>query len=78
MIWRVYARSHAPCDADNPGTLLYHGTYENAGNFYLNVREGWVMMPEGFFPELVGFWMKVLGLAGPGDPTHIHPSDETQ
>lgn len=72
IIWQVHARNRVPCDPNNPGPSLYHGTYENAGNFYINARDGWVMMPEGLLPELVGFWMKVLGLAGPGDPTHVH------
>lgn len=71
VIWRVYARSHTPCDPENPGTPLYHQTHEGGGNFYLNVRDGWVLMPEGRLPQLIGFWMKVLGLAGPGDPTHV-------
>lgn len=37
-----------------------------------NTKEGWVHMPEGAFPELIGFWMEVFGLAGPGSsqPTH--------
>lgn len=70
VTWRVYAKNHAPCDVQNPGPALYHENYENCGNFYLNVRDGWVMMPEGFFPELIGAWMKFLGLAGPGDSTH--------
>lgn len=72
VIWQVHARNRAPCDPAHPGPALYHGSYENAGSFYLNARDGWVMMPEGFYPELVGFWMRALGLAGAGDPTHIH------
>ncbi len=71
VMYTVHARSHAPCDSEKPGGPLYHQTYERGGNFYLNVKDGWVMMPEGFFPEFVGRWMKILGLAGPGDPTHV-------
>lgn len=71
VIYRVYAKNHTPCDAVNPGSALFHGTYENAGNFWLNIKEGWVFMPEGRFPRVVGTWMKVLGLAGAGDPYHI-------
>jgi len=73
VIWRVYADHRAPCTADKPGAPLAHNlAYEGGGNYYLNARDGWVYMPEGRFPDLVGFWMKVLGLAGPGDPTHVH------
>ena len=71
VIYRVYAKNHIPCDAENPGVAMYHGTYENAGNFWLNVKQGWVFMPEGKFPGVIGTWMKVLGLAGEGDPYHI-------
>jgi hypothetical protein len=72
VIWRVTAKNRAPCDPDNPGPPLAHGkSSEGGGNYYLNTREGWVYMPEGRFPELIGFWMKVLGLAGPGDSTHV-------
>ena len=46
--------------------------YDQPGHFFLNTRDGWVYMPEGAFPEFIGFWMKVFGLAGPGasQPTH--------
>ncbi len=72
VIYRVYAKNHAPCDTENPGSALYHNkTYESGGNFWLNVKQGWVFMPEGKFPMVIGFWMKVLGLAGPGDAYHI-------
>lgn len=71
VIYRVYAKNHLPCDTEKPGPALYHVTYENAGNFWLNVKQGWVFMPEGLFPQVIGFWMKVLGLAGAGDPFHI-------
>jgi hypothetical protein len=36
------------------------------GSFFLETTDGWVHVPEGAFPEIVGFWMKVFGLAGPG------------
>ena len=71
VLFTVYAKSHAPCDPLHPGTPLYHHTFERGGVFYLNVKEGWVMMPEGRFPGFIGFWMKVFDLAGPGDPTHV-------
>jgi hypothetical protein len=72
VIWRVYAHNRAPCNPANPGPPLYDKTYETGGNYYLNARDGWVFMPEGMLPDLVGIWMKVLGLAGPGDPTPAH------
>ena len=40
--------------------------YDQPGHFFLDTRAGWVFVPEGFMPDLLGFWMKVYGLAGPG------------
>lgn len=71
VIYTVCAKNRTPCDPAHPGAPLYHQTFERGGNFYLNVRGGWVMVPEGMFPEFIGFWMKVLGQAGPGDSTHV-------
>ena len=71
VIYAVYARNHSPCDPTHPGAPLYHQTYERGGNFYLDMKDGWVFMPEGLFPTFIGQWMKVFGIAGPGDPTHV-------
>jgi hypothetical protein len=71
VLYRVYARSHTPCDPAHPGPAMYHQTYENGGVFYLNVKDGWVWVPEEAFPEVIGNWMKKLDLAGPGNPYHV-------
>ncbi len=71
VVFTVYAQNHIPCDPENPGPALHHQTYESGGSFYLNTLEGWVWMPEGRFPEFIGYWMKKLNLAGPGDSTHV-------
>jgi hypothetical protein len=42
--------------------------FDQPGMFFLNVRDGWVFVPEGAFPELLGKVMKVYGMAGPGTP----------
>ncbi len=70
VMYTIYASHHTPCDPAHPGQPMYHGDYERGGNFYLNTRSGWIFVSEGYFPEIMGYWMKVLGLAGPGDPTH--------
>lgn len=36
----------------------------STGSFYIRVRDGWVHMPEGAFPELVGWLMEVYDLEG--------------
>jgi hypothetical protein len=71
VIYRVYASSHPPCDPIHPGSALLYGTYERGGTYYLDMHDGWVMMGEGYFPEYIGAWMKVMGQAGPGDTTHV-------
>jgi hypothetical protein len=71
VMYTVYASSHAPCNPERSGPGLYHQSYERGGTFYLNVKDGWVMIPEGMFPQFIGYWMKKLSLAGPGDSTHV-------
>jgi hypothetical protein len=72
VLYTIYAKNHAPCDPEHPGAEMYHNEgFERGGVFYLNVKEGWVFMPEGRFPEFIGYWMKKLDLAGPGDSTHV-------
>lgn len=34
------------------------------GSFYLRVREGWVYVPEGAFPEIIGWAMELYGMEG--------------
>jgi hypothetical protein len=36
----------------------------SAGSFYLHVRDGWVHLPEGAFPEFVGWVMELYNLEG--------------
>jgi hypothetical protein len=67
VIFRVYAKNRVPCDLQHPGYVLPPGQSEGGGYFFLNTVDGWVWMPEGRFPQIVGKWMQVLGLAGPGD-----------
>jgi hypothetical protein len=64
VTWTVFAKSTAPCDTEKQGEPLHNGTYESGGQYYLNVKDGWIMMPEDLFPEYIGYWMKVLNLAG--------------
>lgn len=37
-------------------------THYLAGSFYIHVREGWVHVPEGAFPEFIGWVMKLYNL----------------
>ena len=49
--------------------------YDQPGSFFLHTKDGWVWMPEGAFPQFIGFWMKVYGLAGSGSSEPSHPMD---
>jgi len=71
-VWYVIACVWGGQRADGSPVGTEKHVYDQPGLFYLNTKEGWVFMPEGAFPELLGFWMKVYGLAGPGStqPTH--------
>ena len=66
-IWYVIAEIHASARAD--GSELGHNGCDAPGSFFVQTREGWVFIPEGTFPELIGFWMKVFGWAGEGQST---------
>ena len=39
----------------------------SSGTFYVHVQDGWVYMPEGAFPEFVGWAMNVFNLEGTRD-----------
>ena len=49
-----------------------HPAYDQPGTFFLATKDGWVFVPEGAFPEMLGFWMRFYGLAGSGSPTPSH------
>ena len=69
-IWYVIACVWGGHRADD-GLPTGHGgrhAYDQPGLFFVETRKGWVYMSEGLFPTVVGFWMKVFGLAGPGSP----------
>jgi len=34
------------------------------GSYYLHVKEGWVLVPEGAFPEFIGWVMELYGMEG--------------
>ena len=69
-VWYVIAHIYGAVKKDGQPEKTYYGkAYIVPGGYYVHTKEGWVQMPEGFFPEYLGFWMQVFGLAGPGSPT---------
>lgn len=63
-VWYVIAEVRAAARVD--GSKIGRNGCDAPGSFYLQTADGWVHVPEGAFPEIVGFWMSVFGLAGPG------------
>ena len=63
-VWYVIAEVHASARAD--GSSLSEDGCDAPGSFFLETKEGWVHVPEGAFPEYIGFWMGVFDLSGPG------------
>ena len=66
-VWYVIAEVRASSRAD--GSELGHNGCDAPGSFFLQTREGWVLVPEGAFPGFIGYWMKVYGWAGEGQAT---------
>ena len=71
-VWYVIACVWGGHRIDGSPTGSEKHNYDQPGHFFLNTKEGWVYVPEGAFPELIGFWMEIFDLAGPGSsqPTH--------
>ena len=42
----------------------WNRTEYSSGSYYLHVREGWVLVPEGAFPEFIGWVMELYDLEG--------------
>jgi len=61
-IWFVIAKVWANSRAD--GSPLHGRGYDYPGVFFVHVNGGWVYMPEGAFPMLVGSFMDLFGLEG--------------
>lgn len=41
-------------------------TQYSSGSYYMHVREGWFLLPEGAFPEFIAWVMELYGLEGVG------------
>ena len=65
-VWFVITKVRAASRIGGSGMAGGTGNCDGPGSFFLDIKDGWVQVPEGAFPELIGFWMNVYGLAGPG------------
>jgi hypothetical protein len=66
-VWYVIAEVHAASRADS--SSLGPRDCDAPGHFFLQTKKGWVFVPEGAFPRIVGFWMNLYDMAGPGRST---------
>ncbi len=83
QVWYVIACVWGGTRLDGSPVGSTKHDYDQPGTFFLHTRRGWVHMPEGALPEVIGFWMQVFDLSGPGLSTPSHdwgsgvPSDCT-
>lgn len=61
-VWFVSARVYAVVRAD--GKRIAAGDYDYPGSYFLHVDDGWVHIPEGAFPELIGSTIERFELYG--------------
>ncbi len=72
QVWYVIACVWGGTRADGSPVGSWRHTYDQPGTFFVDTRDGWVHVGEGYFPEMLGFWMEFYGLAGPGSSTPSH------
>ena len=63
-VWFVIAEINKKNRAD--GLALGEHHCDAPGTFFLQTHDGWIHVPEGAFPQLLGKWMPAYDLAGPG------------
>ncbi len=61
-VWFVGANVWADRRAD--GKPVSPRGYGSAGSFFLHVQDGWVHVPEGRFPDVIGFFMELFDYWG--------------
>ena len=63
-VWFVIACVWAESREDGSPVGSPTHDFDFPGYYFVDTKEGWVMMPESSWPLFVGFWMKVFDLAG--------------
>jgi len=63
-VWFVMAKVWAEQRSDGSSLGSSPDHFDAPGLFFLHEKDGWVFMPEGAFPEFIGYWMKIFHLAG--------------
>jgi hypothetical protein len=75
-VWFVIAEVWAEARGDGVPAGGGGRASDIPGSFFLETRDGWVHVPEGAFPEIVGLGMSLYGLAGEGSSIPSHPWDD--
>ena len=57
-VWYVIGRGWPPATDEREFRPQGYG----GGSFFLRVDEGWVHIPEGFFPDVIGIFMEWFGM----------------
>ena len=71
-VWYVLACIWGGTRANGDPVGSERHVYDQPGTFFLATWDGWVHVPEGYFPQILGFWMRVFRLAGAGSSTPSH------
>ncbi len=66
-VWYVVACVFADPRADDSPVGASTHNFDSPGSYFVNTKDGWVLMPEASLPLFVGFWMRIFSLAGEGD-----------
>ena len=72
QVWYVIACVWGGTRSDGSPVGSARHDYDQPGVFFVAARDGWVRVGEEYFPEVLGFWMRFYGLAGPGSSTPSH------
>ena len=78
-VWFVTVCVWAEAREDGSSVGSPTNDFDYGGSYFVDTKEGWVLMPESSRPLFVGFWMKVFDLAGDdggGQIIHEPPSQK--
>lgn len=76
-LWFVIACVWAESRVDGSAVGSSTHDYDYPGSYFVDTKEGWILMPESSRPLFVGFWMKVFGLAGDGEGRIVQEPSRT-
>ena len=63
-VWFVTACIWADARADGAPVGSETHDFDSGGSYFVDTRDGWVLLPESAQPLFVAFWMPIFGLAG--------------